>query len=98
MFNMINISLGLLKGGFDPNQQYEYIDVSSYDNGAIIDTYVVRGCIMDVVKDETMTKLLRAFGAKSSQDLLAEEMAAKRAAEAAEKERRMKIVDELLAQ
>lgn len=73
-------------------------DVSSYDNGAIIDTYVVRGCIMDVVKDEAMTKLLRAFGAKSSQDLLAEEMAAKRAAEAAEKERRMKIVDELLAQ
>ncbi len=49
-----------------------------------------------------LQKLLRAFGAKTSAELAAEAKEARDAKEAAErkaeKERRMKIVDELLAQ
>lgn len=92
----------MLKEGFDPNQKYEYIDAYSYDNGAIVGTEVVRDHIMDVIRDEAMQKLLRAFGAKSSQELADEARkvreAAEKAAEELEKAKNMKIVDELLAQ
>ncbi len=88
----------LLKGGFDPNQMYEFVNPSLCDDGAIIGAYIVKGHIMDVVRDEAMQKLLRAFGAKTSEELLTEAREAEKAAKAAEKEKNMKIVDELLAQ
>ena len=83
----------------DINVIVEFDDVMSIDNGLDYVQVKASSRFLDAAlanKDEAMAKLLRAFGARSSEEFEAEEYEAKKAREKAENERRMAQVEAIL--
>lgn len=83
----------------DINVIVEFDDVMSIDNGMDYVQVKASSRFLDAAlanKDEAMAKLLRAFGARSSEEFEAEEYEAKKAREKAENERRMAQVEAIL--
>ena len=83
----------------DINVIVQFDDVMSIDNGMDYVQFKATTRFLDAAlanKDEAMAKLLRAFGARSSEEFEAEEYEAKKKAEKAENERRMAQVEAIL--
>lgn len=83
----------------DINVIVQFDDVMSIDNGMDYVQFKASSRFLDAAlanKDEAMAKLLRAFGARSSEEFEAEEYEAKKAREKAENERRMAQVEAIL--
>lgn len=91
----------ILKGGFNPNQKCYWVEWHSSED---CEAWTMRrGYIMDYVrkklqKDEALEKLLREFGAKTSNEILGENRAKEEREDFLREKENMKIVNELLAQ
>ena len=59
----------MLKNGFNPNCRVEFVGYYSYDNGAITGSSIVTTKILDNFDDDpAIVKLLRHYGAKTSNE------------------------------
>lgn len=65
-YNAVN---EMLKNGFNPNCRIEFEDFYSYDNGAITGSCILTAKLLDYYEDNLpMIKLLRHYGARTSEE------------------------------
>lgn len=63
----------MLENGADPNLPIYGLRGYSYDNGLITGTDMVKYRLLEDISDKAMIKLLRSYGAKTSQEITEEE-------------------------
>lgn len=62
----------MLENSADPNTIFYRTEGYSYDNGLITGTEKVPYRLLDIVSDKAMIKLLRSYGAKTSEEIAKE--------------------------